>query len=123
VTPHDHSTYVEGCYRCELSRDEADDVARSPADAVCEMCGDAAHYVLTDEALDFCADCAVSLLGEGGRQLRGVADKLASIARLLMVTPQIEEHGYDWPQIDRLLFDSEVQEFIASALPRTEGPQ
>lgn len=22
MTPHDHSTFVEGCYRCELSRDE-----------------------------------------------------------------------------------------------------
>ena len=24
--PHDHSTYVEGCFRCELSRDEVEDV-------------------------------------------------------------------------------------------------
>jgi ribosomal protein L37E len=23
VTPHDHRTLVEGCYRCELGRDEA----------------------------------------------------------------------------------------------------
>ena len=23
-TPHDHSTFVEGCFRCELSRDEVE---------------------------------------------------------------------------------------------------
>ena len=24
MSAHDHRTYVEGCYRCELSRDELD---------------------------------------------------------------------------------------------------
>lgn len=25
MTPHDHRTFVPGCYRCELGRDEAHD--------------------------------------------------------------------------------------------------
>lgn len=74
MTEHDHSTYVEGCFRCELSRDEADNLTRSPADALCEMCGEAAYYVLSDEALDFCADCAVSLLSEQARALTVAAN-------------------------------------------------
>lgn len=28
MTPHTHRTYVEGCYRCELSRDEAEATMR-----------------------------------------------------------------------------------------------
>lgn len=31
MTAHDHRTYVEGCYRCELSRDEVG--------AACPRCG------------------------------------------------------------------------------------
>lgn len=27
MTPHEHRTFVEGCYRCELGRDEARDAA------------------------------------------------------------------------------------------------
>lgn len=28
MTAHDHTTYVPGCYRCELGRDEARDAER-----------------------------------------------------------------------------------------------
>ena len=31
-TPHDHQTYVPGCFRCELSRDEADRAADRDCD-------------------------------------------------------------------------------------------
>lgn len=30
MTAHDHTTYVPGCFRCELSRDEAQDAAVEP---------------------------------------------------------------------------------------------
>lgn len=30
MTPHDHSTYVPGCFRCELSRDEVDGQGTQP---------------------------------------------------------------------------------------------
>lgn len=32
MTPHDHWEYVEGCYRCEISRDEEEQERREYAE-------------------------------------------------------------------------------------------
>lgn len=39
---------------------------------------DHSTYVLSDEALDFCADCAVSLLGEEVGRLREALERIAN---------------------------------------------
>jgi hypothetical protein len=52
-----------------LLHGQCEHLTRSPTGALCEVCGNAAHYVLSDEALDFCADCAVALLSEQASRL------------------------------------------------------
>jgi hypothetical protein len=50
VTPHDHRTFVPGCYRCELSRDEAADPLADPVE-VPSTCGTCDVEVLPADVL------------------------------------------------------------------------
>jgi hypothetical protein len=53
VTPHDHQQYVEGCYRCELGRDEAESAVE---DEPCAGCGDVSEF--WRDGAWYCYGCA-----------------------------------------------------------------
>lgn len=65
VTAHNHSTYVEGCFRCDLSREEAAaHLARYESgldalepDAQLCHCGEPAHIHETGFTRGLCVDC------------------------------------------------------------------
>lgn len=80
MTAHLHAEYVDGCYRCELSRDEID-----PLDAAIEAICDELHDLIVSE-LEHAA--------EGGRLFsqdpgKWVHERANVIERLIRDTSQV----------------------------------
>lgn len=51
MTAHDHQVYVEGCFRCDLSREET----KQPS-ITCPKCG-MTSYNQNDIAEGYCGNC------------------------------------------------------------------
>lgn len=71
MTPHNHTRYVEGCYRCELSRDEArNQVIDRLAEAMVEEGWLQPDW---DASTHYCDKCKrpSGADGDGGENVRG----------------------------------------------------
>lgn len=61
MTAHDHSEFVEGCFRCELSRREAADEGLLTFE-----CCDCGHDWAGDASENVCPECGSANVGSDG---------------------------------------------------------
>ena len=119
MTAHDHRTYVAGCFRCELSRDEAQPMT-SPSEAIFygfeadETLRGADNQRLPDAALWHITDIAMDALAAAGYQV--VPDMLVEAA-----TETAETRPAIWSDDEFMLRHAAATKRLAAALAQHRG--